>query len=107
MSRATIAALNDTFRKTFEGGRVLITAGVSALPSILAAEALERVRLFADFTPDNDPYGEHDFGSFKLANQKFFWKIDCYDKSMTQGSEDPADPERMMRVLTIMLAEEY
>ena len=24
-----------------------------------------------DFTPENDPYGEHDFGSFELDGQKF------------------------------------
>jgi hypothetical protein len=28
---------------------------------------------------NNDPYGEHDFGSFELAGEKFFWKIDYYD----------------------------
>jgi hypothetical protein len=107
MSRATIAALNDSFRRTLEGGRVLITASVSALPPVLVAEVLERVRTFSDFTSDNDPYGEHDFGSFELAAHKFFWKIDYYDKSMAYGSEDPADPERTTRVLTIMLAEDY
>ena len=71
MTRARIAALYDTFRKTFEGGRVLITAGVSALPPILAADVLEKVRTFTDFTLDNDPYGEHDFGSLELESQKF------------------------------------
>jgi Protein of unknown function (DUF3768) len=107
MSRHKIAALNDTFRRTFEGGRVLITAGVGALPPILAAEVLDRVRTFTDFTTDNDPYGEHDFGSFELAGRKCFWKIDYYDKSMTYGSHDPTDPEQTTRVLTVMLAEDY
>ena len=50
MSRQRIAALNDAFRGTFEGGRVLITASVSALPPILAAEVLERVRTFRAFS---------------------------------------------------------
>lgn len=76
MSRRAVAALNDAFRSTFQGGRVLITTGVSALPPILAAEVLERVRTFTDFTTDNDPYGEHDFGGFALAGRKFFWKLD-------------------------------
>jgi hypothetical protein len=105
MSR--IRELNDAFRTTCEGGQVLITASVSALPPILVAEVLQKVRTFTDFTPDNDPYGEHDFGSFELAGRTFIWKIDYYDKSMTFGSEDPADPEHTMRVLTIMLAEDY
>ena len=105
MSR--VQELNDAFRSTFEGGRVLITAGVSALPPVLVAQVLQKVRTYADFTPDSDPYGEHDFGSFELARHKFFWKIEYYDKSMTYGSEDPADPEQTARVLTVMLAEEY
>ena len=104
MSRATIAALNDAFRRTFQGGRVLITASVSALPPILAAEVLERVRTFTDFTPDNDPYGEHDFGSFELANHKFFWKIDLYEAPFVKAADGAPV---VTRVLTIMLAEEY
>ena len=105
MSR--IKELNDAFRTTFEGGQVLITAGVSALPPILASDVLDRVRTFTDFTPDNDPHDEHDVGRFELAGHKFLWKIDYYDKSMTYGSEDPADPEQTTRVLTVMLAEDY
>jgi hypothetical protein len=105
MSR--IRELNDAFRTTFEGGRVLITAGVSALPPILVAEVLQRVRTFTDFTPENDPYGEHDFGRLEVADRAFIWKIDYYDKSMTFNSEDPAVPEQTARVLTVMLAEDY
>ena len=55
----------------------------------------------------NDPHGEHDFGSFEIDDRKVFWKIDCYDAAMEFGSEDPADPSKTTRVLTIMLASEY
>jgi hypothetical protein len=105
MSR--VRELNDAFRTTFEGGRVLITAGFGSLPPVLACEALQKVRTFTEFTPDNDPYSEHDIGGFELAGHKFLWRIDCYDKSMTFGSEDPADPEQTTRVLTIMRAEDH
>jgi hypothetical protein len=102
-----IALLNDAFRRTFAGGKVMMTSGVDELPDCVKAEALAQVVRFDDFTPDNDPYGEHDFGSFTLVGRKFFWKIDYYDKQIQQGSEDPADPSITTRVLTLMLASEY
>src|SRR6266567_9408813 len=107
MSAEEIRALNDAFRTTMTGGRVLMTAGVDALPSDVKAMVLRRVATFSDFTPDNDPHGEHDFGSFTLAGRKFFFKIDAYDAGMRFGSEDPADPAKTTRVLTIMLVSEY
>ncbi len=105
--RQKIQQLNDAFRTTMTGGRVMMTAGVDALPSDVKAMVIRRVAMFSDFTPDNDPHGEHDFGSFSLAGRKFFWKIDYYDGAMEFGSYDPADPSKTTRVLTIMLAEEY
>jgi hypothetical protein len=102
-----IAFLNDGLRRTFASGRVLMTAGVQALPEGKLAAVLERVRQFDEFTPDNDPHGDHDFGSFEIHGQTFFWKIDYYDKACEFGSEDPADPEKTTRVLTIMRADEY
>lgn len=49
----------------------------------------------------------HDFGSFKHGENTVFWKIDYYDKHLVYGSEDPSDPAKTTRVLTIMLREEY
>ena len=69
--------------------------------------AIRKVATFDDFTADNDPHGEHDFGSFDLAGDKFFWKIDYYDPTLEFGSDDPADPTKTTRVLTLMLAAEY
>jgi hypothetical protein len=103
----TIRNLNDAFRTTMTGGRVVMTAGVDALPNDVKATVIRGVATFADFTSDNDPHGEHDFGNFELVGHKFFWKIDYYDAAMEFGSEDPADPAVTTRVLTIMLASEY
>jgi hypothetical protein len=107
MSTEKIRELNDTFRTSMTGGRVMLTAGVDALPSDVKALVIRRVATYSDFTPDNDPHGEHDFGNFTLAGRTFFWKIDYYDAALEFGSEDPADPQKTTRVLTIMLAEEY
>lgn len=104
---ATIRELNDAFRSTGEGGRILFTAGVSDLGIAFSHQALGIVRRFDTFTPDNDPHGEHDFGSFIHQGAKLFWKIDYYDKACEYGSENPADPAQTTRVLTIMLASEY
>jgi len=103
-----IAALNDAFRRELVGkGRVYCTAGVNAMGAEFVAKALVKVATFDTFTPDNDPHREHDFGTFELDGEKLFWKIDMYDAAGQFGSEDPTDPSKTLRVLTIMLAEEY
>jgi hypothetical protein len=102
-----IRVLNDTFRQTFIGGRVLITPGVRELPLESNAALLEQVRAFDKFTEDNDPHQEHDFGSIEIGGERFFWKIDCYDKACEYVSKDPTDPAQTTRVLTIMRADEY
>jgi hypothetical protein len=108
-TRERIRALNDAFRKTFDPslGRMMLTAGVNDLPSDVRAMAVHRVTTFDAFDGDNDPNGEHDFGRFELAGHKFFFKVDYYDPRLEFGSDDPADPAKTTRVLTLMLAEEY
>src|SRR5665213_586482 len=104
---ATIRDLNDAFRETFSGGKVVMTASVTELPDMVRANALVEVTRFDRFTPDNDPHGEHDFGSFDLVGRTFFWKIDYFDQKLEFGSENPSDPTKTTRVLTLMLAEDY
>ena len=102
-----IRALNDAFRTSFSGGKVVLTAAVDTRDPELNHELFDKVRGFDAFSGDNDPYGEHDFGDIDIAGDKFFWKIDYYDKSMEMGSEDPSDPTQTTRVLTIMYASDY
>src|SRR5882757_6695375 len=64
-----IRDLNDAFRTTFVGGVIAVTEGVDALRPEVKAEVLKRVREFDRFTADNDPHGEHDFGSFEIGGQ--------------------------------------
>src|SRR5215468_4917268 len=102
-----IARLNDAFRTTFVGGKVVMTRGVAALTSAERAAVLLGVRSLSAFMEDNDPHGEHDFGAFDIEGQTYFWKIDYYDPTLEFGSDNPADPAVTTRVLTIMLASEY
>jgi hypothetical protein len=110
--------MNDRFRVNFYvpcfgpravPGHILCTRGIAALPPETQICIWAEVANFDAFSEDNDPHGEHDFGAFDIAGAgKVFWKIDYYaDKSCSLGSEDPADPARSFRVLTIMLASEY
>lgn len=102
-----IAELNDRFRNTYWGGKVMTTSGVNELSEEVRERLFMEVMNFDKFTEDNDPHSEHDFGKITIDNINFFWKIDYYDLAMTYGSENPADPSVTCRVLTIMLASEY
>jgi hypothetical protein len=59
---AKIRVLNDQARQSFTGRRVVITQGVQAMSDV--PKRLDLVRWYDAFTPDNDPYGEHDFGEY-------------------------------------------
>ena len=106
-----IRELNDQFRRAIgigRGGHYVMTDGVAALSPETIAMLWRWVRDFDDFTADNDPHGEHDFGAFEAGDLgRLFWKVDYYDSSLTYGSEDPADEAKTTRVLTLMLAHEY
>jgi hypothetical protein len=98
-----IAALNDAARSN--AANYMATRGIMSLDEIAVSEAFVGVQQFDSFTEDNDPYGEHDFGSFKVAGEKVFWKIDYYTQDLS-GWCDPLDLD-CRRVITVMLAEEY
>jgi hypothetical protein len=106
-SAERVRQLNDSFRRSFVGGVVVVTAGVEALPRERRGLLIAKVREFDAFTEDNDPYGEHDFGVVEDGDVRCFWKIDYYDSEMELTSPDPSDPAVTTRVLTIMLADEY
>lgn len=102
-----IRKLNDEFRSTLQGGRFLITSGVNALGRERVFRLVSCVRTFAAFDPTNDPHGEHDFGAFDDAGDRFFWKIDYYDPTLSHHSDDASDASKTVRVLTLLRAEEY
>ena len=105
-----IAKLNDLCRTAMGvAGRLVQTAGISALPPQIQSAIREKVERFSDFSPDNDPHGERDFGAFTVRGvaEKIFWKIDYYAPDLMHGSENPSDPQQTVRVLTLMLSSEY
>jgi len=106
-----IAALNAS-RLEINGPKI-VTSGVAALGPAFVRAATKAVATYSAFSPDNDPYEQHDFGSFTLPDgegvyHSLYWKIDYYaDTEFQWGSEDPADPSQTVRILTIMLSHEY
>jgi hypothetical protein len=105
-ARERIRTLNDELRQRLLGGGAVMTPGIAALgPPV--HRLIQTIALFDDFCTENDPYGEHDFGSFRFEGKNVVFKIDYYDKELSHRSADPADPSMTERIITIMLAEEY
>lgn len=103
-----IAELNDQFRRGDTPlVEFLMTPGVCALPSPKLTELIGLVQTFDQFTSTNDPSGKHDFGKVTLEGEDYFFKIECYNPTMTCHSDHPASPNATRRVLILMRADEY
>ena len=98
-----VAQKNDAARSN--AVNYMATGGIIALDESVISEIFVGVQNFTGFNEDNDPYGEHDFGSLEVQGHKIFWKIDYYDQQLKYGCK-PLDPD-CRRVVTVMLAEEY
>ena len=104
-STKRIRELNDQARQSFQDCRVLVTPGVLALDA--TDMILSLVRKYSAFAPENDPFAEHDIGSFRYGGETIFWKFDYYDLDFTMHSLDAADLAVTARVLTVLLGSEY
>jgi hypothetical protein len=85
----------------------VITPGIAALGDEAVQRIFKTISVYDDFCHANDPYEEHDFGSFEAEGETIFFKINHFDRTLTYHSPDPADPSVTERVITIMLADEY
>lgn len=65
-----IAALNDQLRRDHSRGKVVITRGIQALGHQTILDVLAAVAAFSDFTPDNDPYAEHDCAVMAVGDRR-------------------------------------
>lgn len=97
-----IARLNDEFRRAGPTADWVPTVGALALSDFPGL--IQAVRDFDSFTPENDPWGEHDFGGIPWDNENTFWRIDYYDQALEYG-KDPLSPE-CRRLMMIMLVSE-
>lgn len=107
-----IAEQNDRFRAGDTTMRGQITITRELMQHLVDAgtnvtELAKTVQEFDEFTEDNDPHGEHDFGSFTFAEITCYWKIDLYNLGLDGYSEEPTNPAKTHRVLTIMRAADY
>ena len=84
-----------------------MTDGIAALGTETVGQIFAAIGAFTDFNPDNDPWGEHDCARLEVNGHWVIWKVDYYDRSRRIHSPDPADPKVTVRVLTVMLADEY
>ncbi len=104
---AKIRAINDQFRKTGRGGRIMLTQGIQAMGEKAVQEIIAKIASFDAFTSDNDPWQEHDFGKIVHDGQRVLFKLDYYDLAMKFASPNPSDLKVTTRVMTVMLVEEY
>jgi hypothetical protein len=103
-----IAELNDRFRKGDRTlGKYSMSQQVSALSLEEKGQLIQLIQAFENFTSENDPYAEHDFGSIGMDGEKYYFKIDYYDSEFEYGAEDPSDERYSRRLLTIMHSSEY
>jgi uncharacterized protein DUF3768 len=80
---ARIRALNDKLRQHLPGGIAVMTPGVAALGQAAIDRIVKTIAVFDHFCHANDPYEEHDFGSFEADGHNIMFKIDYYDKALT------------------------
>lgn len=105
-----IRELNDDMRKFRGKGSIFLMGDLGLALDSTRYSALAKIMSFNDFSLDNDPYHEHDFGAFVLEEngKTVMFKIDYYaDENMNTGSEDPADPDQTFRVMTVFYADDY
>jgi hypothetical protein len=102
-----VRALNDQLRQNLATGVAVMTPGVAALGEEATARIIKTIAVFDDFCYANDPHEEHDFGSFEAEGYTIYFKIDYFDRTLNYHSPDPTDPTVTVRVITVMLADEY
>ena len=113
---ALIADQNDRFRRAamqFEAaedvpkGKIVMTRGVADQSPDFQLELMRKLVTFDAFGKDSDPYAWHEMGVLDVAGETVWFKIDLYDGDYGYGAEDPTDPDKTRRVMTLLFPSEY
>lgn len=99
---ARIRALNDEFRRNARGGSLIFSRSIEILGGEYVARVREAVAEFDAFAEFDEADGEHDIGCAEVDGAVYFWIIDYYDLNRQFRSEDPSDPARTVRTLTVV-----
>ncbi|MCL2931340.1 MAG: DUF3768 domain-containing protein [Trichodesmium sp. MAG_R03] len=103
----TIAKLNDRFRNGDKSlGEYRMSRQVLGLPRKKQKELFKEIQDFSNFTPENDPNGQHEMGQVIMNGVEYIWKIDYLDTSMIMLSDAPEDINKTTRVLLVIRADE-
>lgn len=82
--------------------RLMLTQGIRAeFSDEDIPEILMQIKNTDKFDDGDDPWKEHDFGSFVFKDERIYWKFDYYCNAFETFKENGT------RVLTVMLASEY
>ncbi|MGB3508169.1 MAG: DUF3768 domain-containing protein [Microcoleaceae cyanobacterium] len=104
----TIGMLNDRFRQGDRSlGEYKMSRQVLALPLKKQKQLFKLIQEFYDFTPENDPRGEHNMGQVIMDGVEYIWKIDYLDTSMIMLSNEPEDINKTTRILLVIRADEF
>lgn len=109
-----IAVLNDRARHGRDRAAKLVITR-NCLETIAGdgssvAELAAQIRIFSALSEWKPPEGdrsERDLGYLQIDGHKIIFKVDYYAPDLQWGSEDPADPEQTIRVITVMLPSDY
>ena len=85
-----IRTFNDELRKNFSYRHAVMTIGIAALGAEAVARIVKAVEVYDEFRRANDPYKEHDFGSFEIEGHASFSKL-TIDPTLTPALLDLSD----------------
>lgn len=101
-----IGEINDIFRQTLMGGKIVFTPKVRALSPNTIRLLLGALRR-GNSKRIHKLYHEKNTGAVVVQKMKFVWNIDYCDRDdESQKAEDPTDIRNTLRILTVMMESE-